>query len=357
MKRIFGILILSAIFALTINANAADTLRIGEIEPCDSGILPGCNWLGAGLFLTNLDDYPDCIIGVEYYYKYCFNNLEIQIVRTFLMSHQYTTTEEACEECVDLSSNQTYFELFTKLFVTKANAIKNEGGSISSYMTSRKSCTKYVRIADFPAPSMFVLSISPETLILTPDTLQPYSSLTAPLFPQNMGNDPFVYAYTVVCNSDCCCFPLEVNWNPDNIYELQSISTGVSPCLNVSYECPTGCNGGCSDLEFYWSQSLGYISTGKFPALDFNNSIHSEITISPNPNRGTFDFKISSETIGTLNIVITDILGNEIYNKSNNKSNTEFTSQLKLDLSQGEYFIYFTIDGKYAGLRKIVINK
>lgn len=201
-------------------------------------------------------------------------------------------------------------------------------------------------------PLSFV-GLSPDTLVIpTVSLVDPFGILD--------WLDPTTHTIITVpilgklvwCESACCCYKLQRNYQNGELLALWA----ETPCINDDTPCPPGCTGCCADMAFVWIKGVGFIEVGKI-SLNFNNPIPSKSSIMPNPNDGTFDIKLSNAETGILRIVVFDVQGNELFSANANKNSDEILTSIKLDLSSGSYFIYLSMDDRFIGLEKFIVNK
>jgi len=97
---------------------------------------------------------------------------------------------------------------------------------------------------------------------------------------------------------------------------------------------------GVSSTAFFHKNALGNENDNTLSTLE------NKVTMYPNPNNGTFNLNIESETNGTLKIVIYNVSGTNVYSKEYNKSSHSFDQQLSIPgLTSGMYMMHLTING------------
>jgi hypothetical protein len=342
-------------FAILTNVSIkAQSIIFGEIPPCTGTELIGCDWDGP-LGFSFTPDTPlgcqSCNLVVEYYVKglngTCDGNFAIQITRIFLTKKIDNLQSIMCSNCVGNLQNR-FTEAYAKLFKSYEEYI---GLNKNLMLIQQQSCTKWI------GPSLEVNNnIIFKELIMPVASIHNFNPINFPdyqLGDQNVSIK--VVSFVKVCNSSCCCYELESYWNrtdEDHPY-LVTLYNGT-PCSNVNYECTDGCSGGCEDLLFGWSRNLGMLNA----KIGFSTkNVSSGITISPNPNRGTFTVELSDKLNGMLNISLADMKGTILGNYQYNKQDESFTTDLNLNYPNGSYIMLFEIGGVYLGSQKVIINK
>lgn len=95
----------------------------------------------------------------------------------------------------------------------------------------------------------------------------------------------------------------------------------------------------CSRTETLGSESFGL--------QDFN--------IYPNPNNGNFKIEFNSNSNNDIKVVLHDIRGREIFNKSYQNSGL-FNQDIQLNQVQSGIYIVSVLDGERKEVRKIVVE-
>lgn len=90
-------------------------------------------------------------------------------------------------------------------------------------------------------------------------------------------------------------------------------------------------------------------------ALVSEYGIHSSPIISPNPSEGIFNVQLPDPMKGEMNISITDLVGQKIYNKSNFVPSQKTISIDMTGLNKGIYLLKLTADGKQS-IQKFIIQ-
>ncbi|UTW67191.1 T9SS type A sorting domain-containing protein [bacterium SCSIO 12643] len=106
------------------------------------------------------------------------------------------------------------------------------------------------------------------------------------------------------------------------------------------------------------SDQLGYVIRGVSSTAFFHKTalgnetdqqlsdVENIVTMYPNPNNGTFNLNIQSETTGTLQITIYNVNGTKVYSNEYDKSSHSFDQQLSIsDLTSGIYMMHISING------------
>ncbi|MFB0942379.1 MAG: T9SS type A sorting domain-containing protein, partial [Patiriisocius sp.] len=95
----------------------------------------------------------------------------------------------------------------------------------------------------------------------------------------------------------------------------------------------------------YWTIQVGELGTADFKLQTITGPF-------PNPAKGNVSFKFK-DVAGTLRVTITNILGQELYNKQVNQANGTLTLKLK-DSWRGLLFATFT--GSFGSTTKKIIK-
>lgn len=335
MKRIFGILILSALFALTINANAADTLRIGENEPCKTGYYY-IDFTGPNL-LTYTDECG-CIYIIEYYYRTTAdgNRLEVNITNIFKVTD--------CGNC-KIDMKIIYQEALVRIW--NVNDMGADKGR-TIYQTSKKSCQYLVAdsgpgfVGDMP-----IIQIQSEDISM----LEDFVPVLLPVLPATNTLLTFdVFDYIAYCDDDICCEMFyTIVWDADD--KIDTLSW-YDPGMGNQDSCsgPSECTASCDWLYFNYGKNTG---ANKRAALQNGDS---KIKIIPNPNSGHFNLSINGIESGKYKLVIIDLLGNEALRADLNISHGSIEKELLLEVTHGTYIYRLEKDNtlKYTG--KIIVN-
>lgn len=172
---------------------------------------------------------------------------------------------------------------------------------------------------------------------------------------QNL-NNPTVVGDTI-CNSGIATLTASgsgtLTWTDGNGTVVGTGNSFTTPFISSSttYYVQASDNGCTSDIVA--------VEAVVEPCVDVNEiSFQNSITLSPNPNNGTFDASYKLLNSGSVLLEIYDMQGNEIMTKKylNLKGNVSHSIKLK-NLSNGVYSARFTYDGKSHTKRFIKTNE
>lgn len=335
MKRVLiTMAVILAIFA-NINLQAAS-------EPCTGTHLPGCDWETVKYKEIILECCPTCPVVVEYYIKDCDGNFAIQITAVYKKRFENGYDNMICSTAYDLEDivHECYRELIKYYHVAYPDPDR-------TYFMQQKSCYKtwgfmLTNFGTIDIPVLAFVARNPEAYPVDP-------------------NNPSIVVLQYmsgweVCESSCCCYEVAAYWN---LSTLSAIYV-EAPCgINEDYECPTGCIGGCEDMLFSWSAAQGWVDpdnpNGK-RAIN-TNEFENQISIVPNPNKGSFKISYTDGTTGNLTIKLTDINGKILQTYNFDKKTGEFSNDFVINDNNGTYILLFELNGNYLGSSKIMINK
>lgn len=349
-----------AVIAMLMMMMGVNLLQANTPEPCGFDYEPpqACQQIGPLTMYLELEDCSGCTdcsgcgLYATYYYLECPDRQEtrVQLVSLMRAKPAYPKNLFDCGDCQSVTSRDVWLEAFVHVFKQVTDDYTQPDGR--EYILEERSCRKYI------GPP-FELLIQPT--FVPQDTIEiPVSQLVNPLEIPGFTppGDDIVrlpnYGMTVVCNTECCCFILEDYWDQnDNLTALHA----TEPCDNNPPDnCPEDCSGGCSQLMFSWYEDHGMFLMKQPEGLE-NYAFSNEISISPNPNEGTFDCMIKSEETGQIEIGIKDVTGKTIKNLRSTKEATIFEKKFKIDnLSKGTYYLYVLINGSHAGYQKLIID-
>jgi hypothetical protein len=129
-----------------------------------------------------------------------------------------------------------------------------------------------------------------------------------------------------------------INWNTDFLGEAT---------LKVF------ASGDCGDGDFSEELIVFVDNTVGFNELDGNV----QLTIAPNPNRGTFKIYLKTITEEPVDIIMVNYLGIEVFSMNNVMANQGFIKNVNnLNLSQGVYVMIIKQAGKRYS-KKLLISK
>lgn len=345
MKKIF-LLMTIVTFAMLANVNlkAQDWSNFGTIEPCTGTHMIGCDWGPALAETIYFDGCPNCPVIIEYHTKKCDGNFAIQITALYKVRIQPGYENMLCYGCLgnlDKKIHTCYITLFQEYHKITANSNDN-------FFMNQKTCYKNYGMS---VNDVYTINIPIISFVNRDPQLFPVNPL-----------DPSSVAVQVcggyqVCESACCCFLLEDYWVQDSV--LQALYCEQPCSINEDYDCPTGCIGGCEDMVFSWSKLHGLIdpdnpSPKKAIA---NGEFNKNISIIPNPNKGSFQITLTDKTKGNLTIKLSDINGKILQTYNFNKQNEDFSSNFLINEVDGTYILLFELNGTYLGSQKIIINK
>ncbi len=341
-KFLFLFAVAFAMFA-NVNLWAQPVITIGQVEPCiPEYSATQFDWGFPYVFSIVSEECPGCTILVEFYIYQQNNITMIQIVRV------YETSVMACLQC--LNYNQIIKQAYKDLFYWFCTVY----GSSYNNMLVQKACKKWV--AQEMTPSGFPTVTIPTGSIVNPTT-----------FPNFNPNNPNQLisscpGYWEVCDAVCCCWWVDVDYIQKYPNQVSSIATG-EPCVpngNLG-DCPLGCTGGCSDLEFQWDVYNDWDNDPNYYAkrsLNYCGVVNADIGIVPNPTSDNFNLTINSDTNGKTNITIIDQNGKYVTSVILNKESNTLTINFKLNNSSaGQYYYYILINGNFAGSGKIILVK
>jgi hypothetical protein len=335
MKRVLiTMAVILAIFA-NINLHAA-------IEPCTGTHLTGCDWSSVQYKELSFSDCPQCKVIVEYYTKECDGNFAIQITAVYRVKIEPGLANMQCYTYLGDLQDRVH-NCYKQLLEYYHSILENPN---QTYFMQQKSCSKTYGygFTDFGTIEIPVIAFVDRNLV------------TYPVDPTN----PSMVAVHImsgweVCESTCCCYQVEAHW--DNLSGNLLTMYVDTPCgINEDYECPTGCTGGCEDMQFSWTFLYGFNDPDAKIAIN-TNEFESQISIIPNPNKGSFKISYSDETKGNLTIKLTDINGNILQTYNFNKKTGEFSNDFVINENNGTYILLFELNGNYLGSSKIMINK
>lgn len=336
------VVLLAITFVMIANVNLKADLTIGQVEPCiPEYSATQFDWGYPYIFTIESEECPGCKILVEFYLYQQNNITMIQIARI------YQVGGVACVQCINY--NQILKQAYKDLFQWYATVY----GSGYNNMLVQKACKK--RVAHEMTPSGFPTLTIPTGSIVNPSS-----------FPNFNPNNPYQTTscpgYWEVCDAVCCCWWVDVDYTQQYPNQVSGISTG-EPCIpdgNIG-DCPLGCSGGCSDLEFQWDAYEGWDNDPNYNAkrnLNYCGVVSADINVVPNPTSDNFDLKINSETNGNTNIAIIDGKGKFVTSVNLTKVSNTITTNIKINnYSSGQYYYYILINGDYAGSGIIILEK
>jgi len=104
-----------------------------------------------------------------------------------------------------------------------------------------------------------------------------------------------------------------------------------------------------------YSISLGKIKVFDDPALGINNVVFEKFALSPNPNNGTFNIDLKSNSGKNINVDIYDIRGIKVFSKVFSNA-LNFSKEIKLENAAAGIYLVNVADGDSRMVRKIIIN-
>ncbi|MEI6091830.1 MAG: T9SS type A sorting domain-containing protein [bacterium] len=340
MKKLMFLLAIT--FVMITNVDLKADITIGQVEPCiPEYSATQFDWGYPFVFSIASEECPGCTVLVEFYLYQQDNITMIQIVRIYQMD------VFSCMSC--LNYNQVIKQAYKDLFYWFCTVY----GSAYNNMLVQKACKKWV--AHEMTPTGFPFLTIPTVSIVNPSAF--------PNFNPNSQNQTLrCPGYWEVCDAVCCCWWVDVDYNQQYPNQVSSIATG-DPCIpnaNIG-DCPLGCTGGCSDLEFQWDVYNDWDNDPNYyakRALNYCGLVNADIGIVPNPTSDNFDLTINSETNGNTNITIIDQNGKYVTSVLINKVTNTITRNFTLNnYSTGQYYYYILIDGNYAGSGMIILEK
>ena len=139
--------------------------------------------------------------------------------------------------------------------------------------------------------------------------------------------------------------------NEMHITILNQVAVGYSPppdftCLSDSITYTDCTKYECDSLALEPQQ----ITPTQFLGADYLEENFRKSTILPNPVTDDFELSFISEELGSINLIISDNLGNTIENIEFNKESYEFILPLSSEeLITGSYFYKLIKDGELIG--------
>lgn len=335
MKKI--LITMAVILAFFANTNLQ-----AAIEPCTGTHLTGCDWGPVQYKQIILECCPNCPVVVEYYIKDCDGNFAIQITAVYKKKLENGYQNMLCSTAYDLEDkiHECYRELLNYYHAIDPDPNRN-------YFMQQKSCSKTYGFVgtDFGTIEIPVIAFVER------------NPIEYPVDP----NNPSMVVLKIssgweVCESYCCCYEVEAYWN---LSDLSSIYV-ETPCgINEDYECPTGCTGGCDDMVFSWTSQYGWDDPDNPNAKRAinTNEFENQISITPNPNKGSFKISYSDGTSGNLTIKLTDINGKILQTYNFDKKTGEFSNDFIINENNGTYILLFELNENHLGSTKLMINK
>lgn len=117
----------------------------------------------------------------------------------------------------------------------------------------------------------------------------------------------------------------------------------------------SGNTGNCADLNTVASY-CGSLNKRNLRTASVETGSDLQVSLYPNPSRGYFELDITNASPGLLHIVITDLVGKELYRSESTVEN-DHTAGLHMDtLSNGQYILKAELNGNIY-IKKILINK
>ncbi|MCB9251666.1 MAG: T9SS type A sorting domain-containing protein [Flavobacteriales bacterium] len=156
----------------------------------------------------------------------------------------------------------------------------------------------------------------------------------------------------------------------DSIYGSMSINNNYGlnsccPAVNAyvgnkrNIRNNTNSNGSsnqCPDLATAQSYCINVNKRGGKSEM-VNDDMFTDLSINPSPNNGNFELYVNTLQEGTVNVMVTDMLGREVYRTSKDVQEDVYIPINMDNAAEGQYILKAELNGKVQFRRLMITNK